>query len=477
MSPNIKIRLILWSALALVTGWLLYMGVVPSGRITYKIDFKNPGYFIRKLTPEERVLPPSGGEQSIVGDPAYFAVRTPRAFARAKVTVKYKAPDDIKVIEAGVLTDKRVWRYQTKPLENRNLDELSDSWSSIRQGQTLLLQKEKKFANLDDFFRNLPEPRRVAVYNFGLAAPFKLFDYQPGTSTNQFAYPIRGSYQFHTYIKDEKLSFHLAIRDLNLNRDSDPVELKLWQGSRLLQSVKLQDDGVAGDTGKAAQPRELKLEASRLPEAAYRLELAGNDDIVTDSIETPQSKLAFINKVWFAEGAKKPIVLDTDSQEVNVQTLNPSKLSTVTVGQNKLAVTETYRQYSVTTKDRLTRVVLPQDDMIVSGDGVFSLVGSFVDPGFLKVGPNFFPGQRGVEFVVADYTPPKTDKDGWRTAEAEFELGQSAYREFYKYSFMISIPGLKAEEEPQRKLVLKEIAIEFSGSSWWGKFKNIFYEK
>jgi hypothetical protein len=478
MTFRIKIRLILWLALVLAAGWLLYMGIVPGGRIAYSSDFDHPGYFIRKLTPEERVLEPTDGEQAVVGDPAYFAVRTPRAFAKAKVTVTYKNPDNIPIIEAGVLADKKVWRYQTKPLENRHLDELVTKWPAIRQDRMLLLQQEKKFKSIEDFLEHLPDAQTVAVYNFGLSTPFRLDGYYPATTTNVFSYPVRGAFQMYTYIKDEPLVFSLRLRDLNLNKDADPAELKLWQGSKLLATAKLPDDGVTGDAGKIGADRELRLEMVKLPEAAYRLELVANDDIVTTMIATPQTKLSFINKVWFAEGAKTPIILDTDSQTVNVQTFNPAKLSTVTVGPYRLAVAETYRQYSATTDGRLTEVVLPQDDMIVSGDGVFSIAGGgFINPSFTKVGPNFYPYRRSIRYVIADYLPPKTDQDGWQVAEAEFDLGSSAYREFYKYSFMISAPGLKAEETPQRKLILKDISIEFSGSSLWDKIKNRMYGK
>lgn len=478
MTFRIKIRLISWLALVLVTGGLLYMGIVPSGKVTYSSDFDNPGYFIRKLTPEERVLAPINGEQAVVGDPAYFAVRTPRAFARAKVTVTYKNPDNIPIIEAGVLADRKVWRYQTKPLANRHLDELAAKWPAIRQDRMLLLQQEKEFESIEDFLGHLPHAQSVAVYNFGLSVPFRIADYRPATTTTVFNLPVRGAYQFYTYIKNEPLVFSLLLKDLNLNKDADPAELKLWQGSNLLATAKLPDDGVTGDTGTVGAERELKLEAVALPEAAYRLELVANDDLVTSRIATPQTKLAFINKVWFAESAKTPVTLDTDSQAINVQTFNPAKLSSVTVGQQRLDVAETYRQYSATADGRMTRLVLPQDDMIVSGDGVFAVTAdSFVDPSFIKVGPHFDPERRSIKYVIADYQPPRTDQDGWLTAEAEFDLGSSAYREFYKYSFMISAPGLKAEEEPQRKLILKEVSIEFSGSGLWEKIMDRFYGK
>jgi len=454
------------------------MGVVPGGSIVYKSDFDDPGYFIRKLTPEDRVLSSINGNQTIVGDPAYFTVRTPRAFAHAKVTVKYKNSDNIPIIEAGVLADKKVWRYQTKPLENKNLDELTASWPAIRQGQTTLWQKQKKFATIEAFLNNLPNAKSIAVYNYNLSAPFQLGDYWPTTTPKNFNYPIRGPFQFYTYIKDEALSFQFFIIDLNRNKDADPVELKLWQGNSLIKSVGLTDDGIEVDSGRVVPERRLELKAANLSEGAYRVEVVSNDDIVVKRIVTPQSKLSFINKVWFADRGKVPIILDTDSQAVNIQTLNPAKFSQVRVGQNKVDINETYRQYSVITSERITSVVLPQDDMIISGDGVFSIAGDgYINPSFMKVGPDFYPGQRGIEYVIADYQSPQSSQDDWQIATADFDLGSSVYREFYKYGFMISLPGVKAEEQPQRKLILNEIVIEFSGSSLWSKIKNSLYGK
>src|SRR3989339_1448939 len=109
MQKIIKIRIILWSILACVTLWLLYMGIVPGGRIVYSTDLDGDDFFIGKLTPTERVQYEEGAV-AIIGDPAYFNLRTPRPFDLAILTLKYRRPkvnggfDPI--IEAGVLADK-----------------------------------------------------------------------------------------------------------------------------------------------------------------------------------------------------------------------------------------------------------------------------------------------------------------------------------------------------------------------------------
>ena len=50
-----KVRIFLWALLAVAVGWLLYMAVVPGGKISYAWKPGDDNFFIGKLTPEERV--------------------------------------------------------------------------------------------------------------------------------------------------------------------------------------------------------------------------------------------------------------------------------------------------------------------------------------------------------------------------------------------------------------------------------------
>lgn len=118
----IKLRIFLWSTLILVVAWLLYMGVVPFGKISYVYDFTKENYFIRKLAPESRVLPVKNGSQIIIEDPIYFIARTSRTFDKAVVTLKYKSKTDLPLVQLGVLMDKSAWNYELKPIENKTLD-------------------------------------------------------------------------------------------------------------------------------------------------------------------------------------------------------------------------------------------------------------------------------------------------------------------------------------------------------------------
>ncbi len=480
MNNIIKIRIILWLGLAAVVGWLLYMGIVPSGQIAYVKDFTKDNYFIRKLTPEERVGDMIDGSQKIMGDPVYFTLRTPRRFDKAKLSIKYRKQEaelpigsSASLIEVGVLADKTIWRYDLQPIENEIIDQLALVWDVIRQDGLILLQKEKKFNSIDEFLNNLPNRKEMALYNYDLKEEFLLPDYEASEEVYTISNPLRGNYQFYTYIKDEILDFKFIIADINQNTDSDPVNLILYYDEEVIDSRSLPDDGIWADSGEQREARELKFNLSNLPEGVYKLELRANDDIITKQIITKQKKLAFNNKLWLAGTDREDIVLHTDSNRVDVQTVNPAKLQTIKTGDKELAISQTYKQFSQNLDGTSTEVILAKDDIIIAGDEVFSFSQeAMINPQFKKIIPNLDITKEGISYILAGYSIPESEEN-WKIAQAEFDLAQ-AYREFYKYNFLISVPGLKVDDDKDDSIEIKEIKVELEGTTLWEKARRAF---
>jgi len=59
---------------------------------------------------------------------------------------------------------------------------------------------------------------------------------------------------------------------------------------------------------------------------------------------------------------------------------------------------------------------------------------------------------------LAKYESPQ-EEDGWKINSAEFNLDQ-AYQEKGKYSFLISIPGLKADDDINDGLEIGDIRVD-----------------
>ena len=505
----VKLRIFLWLILAGIVGWLLYMAVSPSGKISYVYDFSKDNYFISRLTPKERIVETQNfASARIIGDPVYFTLRVPRRFDKAKLILKYKRQDKgteppignsvpLPIIEAGILADKKIWRYDLQPVENKIIDQLAMAWDVISEEGTMLLQREKKYNSIDEFFRsrrtslglvnNLPARNEIALYNYNLQQEFLLKDYEPYNvgiqdfaSMQNFA-PLRGPYQFYTYIKNEDLDFTFIFQDLNKNKDSDPIDLHLYYNNQLIDSRHLDDDGITDDNGQSTDCGEIGLKLANLPEGVYKIELRVNDDIITKSITTKQQKLAFINKLWLADGDCSDINLWTDSKLINAQTVNPGSLQAIKVysapsavaefgAESELTIEQTYKQFSATVIGSTTELTLEKDDVILSGNGVFSFSrDSLINPDFKKVDSYLDINNGGINYILAKYDFPK-EEDNWKIAQAEFDLTK-AYSEDGKYNFLISIPGLRADDGVDDWVELGKIKVELEGVSLREKVK------
>jgi len=480
-SFEIKVRLFLWPAFLLAVSFFLYMFVVPTGRIVYKYDLNGKNTFIGKIAPSDRLL--SDGK-TIVGDPVYITLYTPRSFDKAIMTLKYKTLNNSNlapVVEAGVLVDGQSWRYDLLPVENKLLDKISLSWNEIREGDIVLFQRgssatsTKKYSTISGFLDDLPDLEEIALYNYDLKREYFIEDYVGASKTKEINIPIRSSYQFYTYIKDEDADFDFYFVDLNRNKDNDDIDILFYCDDEIIDSRHVDDDGVLGDSGEESVVRNIRLKTPSLPEGVYKIEVRVNDDIVTKKIITEQSKIAFINNIWLADGGDNDIELYTNSKVLNVKTINPDSLQTIEFRGRTFELEETYKQFSVEYASTSRKIKLEKDDLIIAGLGVFGFSEEeLVDPRFKKIDSNIDIDGDGINYILANYKSPGYDGE-WKIVDLEFDLSK-AYRENKKYNFIISLPGLKAEDMIGR-LEIDEIDFSLNGTGLLKYIKRYYNDK
>ncbi len=475
----IKLRIVLWLTLSCVVSLLLYLAVIPTGHISYSSAFIKKNFFIGELSPRDRVefISPTDKTKhaAIIGEPIYFSLYTPRRFNKAKLVLTYKRKSQevnaMPIIEAGVLVDKKIWRYDLKPLDNSIIDELARTWDVIREENLLLLQNpslreasssEEHYYRISKFIEDIQNNKiplnQIALYNYNLDADYIWGYYQKQEKTRIIDYALRGSYQFYTYIKDETLDFKFVFTDINKNKDCDSIDINLYYRNKLIDWRHLDDDGDCLDDGQLSLERSLHFGVKDLPEGVYKIELRVNDDIITKNIET-QQKIAFINNLRLAQDGHKNFLIYTDSPVIYVKTTHPSSLQTIKAGKKELKINETYKQFSATIAS--SSLKFEHDGIIIAGKGVFAFSqNDLFNPSFVKVDNDFTLKQAGVNYILAKYKIP-TIKNGWQTAQAEFDISR-AYRENYKYNFLISIPGLRADDSINDALIIKEAKIYLS---------------
>lgn len=469
MTKFIKFRLILWLILLAVIIFLLWQWIIPSGQISYNYNFYSDSGFIGKLSPKERVLPPKSGQQAVIGNPVYFAVRTPRQFEQAKLSITYKNEvENLPVMEAGVLVDKAIWRYNLQPMQNRTIDQVLPAWFAIKQDDILFLQREKKYDSWEDFQKDPASFSQIAVYNYDLPRRYYISNYQASSVYNSLNYSLRGTYQFYVYLDNEALNLNFLFKDLNLNQDSDAVQILIYdQYNSLIGERTIADDSIADSTGQESKIRSIHITRNDLSTGVYKIEFKANDDIITTQLATPQSKLAFINKLWLSNPEQTNITVYSDSQAISLQTINPASLQTISINDKFLEIPNTYEQFTLINKEPINKIHIAKGDIIISGKGVFSFdQASLLNPDY-QIIDNYFELTDKINYIVANYKTPQTNGE-WQTAVLDFDIS-NAYREDDKYSFLISIPGLRLEDDYDDQIIIKNIKLELLGKSLWKK--------
>jgi hypothetical protein len=297
MTYQKKARLLINIILVSVFVYLLWMGLIPFGAINYSYDFNKENSFISPLRPDVRLLERENGTQKIIADPVYFNLHTPRKMKEAELKITYKSETaNAPIIEAGVMVDSVLWRYDLKPVQNKIIENLCKSWDKTIEGNLLFCQKEKDFNSIDDFLASTTDSDSLVVYNYNLVRDYRINDYLPSDEVITIDYPLMGAYQFYTYVKNETLDYQFYLLDQNKNRDEDRIDLNIYYNDLLIDTRHLPDDGNLTDNQKESEIRLLELKIPNLPEGVYKIELRVNNDIITNQIKTTQQITSFDKK-------------------------------------------------------------------------------------------------------------------------------------------------------------------------------------
>lgn len=478
-NPHLKIRLFLWTLVLGALFWLGWLKVVPTGEITYTLNSGNRSDHLGVLKPNDRLASGTSDMITIIGNPVYFTLRPPRPFETVDFTIKYKNSSKLPLIEAGILADGKLWRYKTEPIENHALDQMSISWDTIKENDLMLLQKEIKYKSIKEFLDKPPAFSEVAIYNYDFKNKYEIVDYQASDAIQDIG-NFKGAWQFYTYIKDEILDVNVSFRDINLDNNLDTIELFLYYGGKVVDSRVIDDIFVGKEgTGEEVDAGSVGFELSDMPEGIYKVELRAGGDIVSH-IRSKQSKLSFIGEIALNEEGKN-FDIYTNSRKIQITTDNPGSLQDVGIVKmyspnssfaDVLKINETYRQFESKRLEGISDIKLEKDGVIISGDGTFAFnEEALFNPEIRKIDGETFSKEDNIGYIIARYDFPKW-QNNWQMATAKFDLTK-AYQEDGKYGLMISIPGLRADDDIADHLEIGEISVKFRGKSLWKKILEI----
>ncbi|PIT94336.1 hypothetical protein COT98_04110 [Candidatus Falkowbacteria bacterium CG10_big_fil_rev_8_21_14_0_10_39_9] len=478
ISWRLKIRLILWSIITLAVLAVVYLTLVPFGRITYTYhqngsELLGGKGFFGNFTPLDRVNTKSDNLK-IIGDSVYFSLFTPRRFEKAKLIMVYRGfnYESYPIMEAGVMVDPILRNYRLYPISNYIIDRLSGEWKTKSENGVMLLQKEKKYGSVSELLADPPQSSELAFYNYQHNFPYQIKDYQAETKTISLP-DLRGAYQFYTYINNETLNFSVDFLDLNQNLDQngDPVQIYVYgSSSKAIAEYSLLDDGDMSDDGQMNAARHISINLPGLDQGVYKVEVKVNDDLVNQRISTTQTKMAFISRLWLYNHDYSEINISTDGTFIKAKALDPSGVGVISLNADFFDIPETYQQYLMdfSSPQSVNKVKVSNPETVIEASGVFSFSESALfNPDIKKLDVN--STLNNLKYIVARYSSP-ISLGVWKKATVEMDISD-VYREKGQTNFMISIPGLLTEKNTVGAEI-KSLQIELTGKSLIEKIKE-----
>lgn len=485
-----RLRLFFALILAVVLSFFIYWKIVPTGRVTY--DLKWPRGlasgrgFIYDFRPALRLATSSSDQLTVIADPVYFSLFTPRAFDQATVTINYinHLASDTPIIELGVLKDPVAGSYDLEPLQNEILDDYEGKWRVLSAADNkVVLESSPTYDSAAAFLKDLNAgtlkdcptgpARCLALYNYLFTPPFSR-PAGPVIAPLVVTQALRGSHQFYWYLPAGAWYLNFDLADQNQIIGADPVTVNLWQGSRLIAAKSLSDATAAPD-GRV-ETRSLALNGTVKAAGVYKVEIKTTDDVIIDRLGASSDQLAFIGRIW-PVGSSTPLAWFTDSPVLQAETSNAASLGPVKFGDQSFALNQTYQQFSwrksgagasADAAGAANMINLPHNDIILSNNGIFSLSAlTLINPNPLRV-DRYFTDRGAVKYILADYRAPQT-VNGLITATATFNL-REAVRENGKYTFVLSVPGLMIGSGTS--LEIKEISVSLQGKTLWQKIRG-----
>ncbi|HEX8923679.1 MAG TPA: hypothetical protein VF828_03020 [Patescibacteria group bacterium] len=430
--------------------------------------------FISGFSPADRVKP--ANDQGIAvsvqtDDLLYFSTKLLKNFNHAKIKITFKNPYPDQDIYLG-FQDQMGWHFQSRLIDSPLLSQLD--WPSSGSNP-VIWQRQKKFDGLDDLLKNTPSSSAIGLYsqdNDLFTGSVTLPGYQPQKTITVINTPLRGKQTFYVYLKDEPLNLDILKQDLNWYADGDTLTASIYHGSQLIYSTVLQDDGITDGSRRLGSLQELNIVNPveyQLPEGVYKIVLDTNSDVIIRNIKTNLHKIVFDSPLYLASNSVEypgvvPQIytntLYTDAQSVNIKTVHPSSLQTISVKDQSYKLSDINSILNIPLNGPLNAVFVPKSDVQISATfGYLSFTpDQYFRPQPAKVLTITNPDDlKLVDYVIANYSQPRQD-GAWQTATASFDISK-AFIQNNKLSWLINIPGLR---DSGRSIEIKEIDVELT---------------
>ena len=381
--------------------------------------------FIHGLRPTSRVqIDEDTGH--ITGDPVYMSVTPPGDYERATVKLFFRAVGN-RMVELGATVNAAAGQIILKPIWHETLEHIN--WSTIREGDLVLYQREPVFDDVSDFLDAPPELSRIATYHAELPSAKRLpASWTEGTPASVTSASLRGFHEFVTVTDGSDVVLDVMYMDMNRNLGADPVTIRMYQDGRLLASAQAEDDGVEADTNASLGRQTLHVSAQKPSPGLIKVELNAGTDIYWRELHLSLPKLTFLSNVTIGDEvgylpSSRPVSLVTDAQHLTVFTRHAEGVQTIKIGDRVQNIAVPHERYALESYGNgVTTVQIPKGDVVFVTDGLLAFSErAYFDPFPVRLDDRTDLDKLDVDFVLARYRSPDGE-NGWFTGSATFDV-------------------------------------------------------
>jgi hypothetical protein len=465
MSLN-KIRIIFIILSLIFLSVFIYIKISPFGTWSCQSSFNRSNHLFlgrscfSKPFPNERFIL----EKSLkmIGDPLYFSLYSPRNFDKLNLEIKFKANLEKKnpLIEAGLLVNRDLWHYQLKPIYNYWLEDYQSNWQRLNIEDDILNILEN---NCHDIPLNLC----LAQYNINETLPNFILDRESSIIEQNLS--LRGHHSFYVYLKDSDFKLKLKAKKINLNLEENYLSIDIYSNNSLIHSQSFTEEEF----------NNIFIYLASMPEGFYRVDLKANDNLVISNLSINSSILSFRHRLWLYSPLDRNINIVSDSRVLQVKVQEPAAYQTLVFKDKEFKLEELYKQYEIINDNNLEdyyyEIFLERGGLLLESPGVLAFENKYLyNPNYSHLN-RFYQNQ--AKFVLFAYEKVEKLDDNYFLAKLEFDLS-GVYREKGNYNLIISIPGLRVEDDNNNYLEIKNIKAKFSGKTLIDKInENKFFKK
>ncbi|MBI2476850.1 hypothetical protein HYV72_01620 [Candidatus Uhrbacteria bacterium] len=379
--------------------------------------------------PSNRVIvreTPLGASAALMNDPVYLSVTPPGDYETVTIDTRFLSRSQ-PLVELGATVNAQAGQIVLKPLMHETLDRLD--WSKVEQDGLTLWQRFPRYISIDDFLARPPVRSRIATFHAELPEDSMVpYEWTSGGGLDQTSVSLRGFHEFVVATDGRDLVFDIVYMDMNRNPGRDPVLVRAYQDGHVLAEVRHDDDGIEADTQGALGRQTLRLVVRDPDPGVVKVELNANTDIYWREIHSSVPRLSFMRNVTIGDDvgyASKPrgVTLYTNAEYLTVFTRHAEGIQTIRVGDETLDIAVPHERYTMArTSTGVVPVVIPKGDLVLVTDGQIAFSReAFFDPFTVRLDDRTSLDRRGVDYVLAEYVPPKKDGDAY-VARATFSL-------------------------------------------------------